>query len=268
MPPVKGETEVDKFFEGLPSEEKQESDIFADPNAVAPAAEKQGEGETIVPEKDGEPRKNRRHRRLEQQLQEERELRIAAEARAEGRNEVQKFVQTTGVDDTPDKWLRMYGDTPESRQAWILQKELMADVVAKTKAETIAEIREEEKARVAEQKQFETFIENELETLEDEYNIDLTSDAPAAKKARREFLEMVQTLSPKDESGTITGYADFDETFKMYQDKRKEVKPDATKNKDLAARAMTRPGDSANGAAEKPRTPGFFGWQKDLGDLT
>lgn len=260
MPQEKG-SEVEKFFEGLPEEEKPEADIFSDTPA-APEKEKENDG-TTTPEKDGEPRKNRRHRRLEQQLTEEREKRIAAEARAGGISEAQKFVQTTG-DDTPAKWLQMYGDTPESRQAWALQKEIMADVVAKTKAETLKEVEDRETARKTEQAQFQTFIEGELEELEDEYNVDLTSDAPAARKARREFLEMIQTLSPKDDAGTITGYADFDATWKLYQEKRSATKTDASKNKDLASRTMTRPGDTAT-ETEKPRTPGFFGWQKDLG---
>lgn len=257
MPP----NEVDKFFEGLPSEEKQQADIFEDPNKKP--AEKQ-EGVEAKPEEGAEPRKNRRHRRLEQQLQEERELRIAAEARAEGRSEAQQFAQaTSATDDTPDKWLRMYGDTPEARQAWALQKELLADVVAKTKADTIKEIEDREKQRGEEQGQFEKFIENELEGLEDDNDVDLTSDAPAAKKARREFLELVQNLSPKDDKGVITGYADFAETWKIYQEKRQGQKPDASKAKDLADRSMNRPGDATQAANQKQHTPGFFGWMKD-----
>lgn len=253
--------EVDKFFEGLPSEEKQQADIFEDPDKKP--AEKQ-EGAGAKPEEGGEPRKNRRHRRLEQQLQEERELRIAAEARAEGRSEAQQFAQATSAsDDTPDKWIRMYGDTPEARQAWALQKELLADVIQKTKADTIAEIEQREKKRGDAQGQFEKFIEGELEGLEDDNDVDLTSDAPAAKKARREFLELVQNLSPK-ENGVITGYADFAETWKIYQDRRQGQKPDASKAKDLADRSMNRPGDAAQAAADKPKSPGFYGWMKDL----
>ncbi len=260
--------EVDKFFEGLPSEEKQEADIFAEPSAEQgqqqQAPEQGEEGGTAGSSKEAnEPRKNRRHRRLEQQLQEERTARLIAEARAEGRSEAQRFSQETAAD-VPVKWLQMYGDTPESRQAWSLQKELFDDHAKKVREDTIKEIETRDaKAKQAE-KEFEKFIEDELESIEDEFDIDLTSDAPAAKKARREFLEMVQSLSPKGDDGSITGYADFEQTWRIYDKQRGTKAPDASRNKEIAARGMQRSGESASVPEKKERTRGFYGWQKDL----
>lgn len=258
----KGETEVDKFFENLPSEDKKEVDIFE-------VDEKKGDAEKI-PAKDGDaseedgPRKNRRHRRLETQLQQERELRIAAEARAAGQSEAQKFQkETAAVDDVPDKWLRIYGDNDNARIAWKLQKEMMNDYGKQVRDATIAEIDERQNTALSEQRKFEEFIDSGLEAVEDAFDVDVTSDSPAARKARREFLDLVQRISPKDQNGMITEYADFGETWKIYQEDRskEKVNPDLDKQKQLADRSMRKAGDS--GSVEKQQTPGFHGWKRD-----
>lgn len=237
----KGQSEVEKFFDGLPSTEGQgrvQDYLDEEQGAGNVTPEKEGAEGTL--EKGDEPRKNRRHRRLEQQLQTEREARIAAEARAAGKSEAERFVQgTTG--DVPEKWLRIYGDTPESRQAWSVQKELFDGVKSEAKAEAIREIEERQEKARQQEKQFESFIDTELENIEDEFEVDVTSDTPAARKARREFLELVEKLSPKDANGTITGYADFQQTWEMYQ-KSKTDKKDTTvdRQKELANRGMER----------------------------
>lgn len=265
----KGESEVDKFFGDLPSEETKQVDIFEKEGAPAPedkekeGSEKSNEGDDL--EKGGEPRKNRRHRRLEEQLQKEREARLIAEAKAEGRSEAERFTRDTQTQ-VPVKWLQIYGDTPESRAAWAIQKELFDEQAKAVREATLQEVEAREKKRVDEQKQFESFIDGELEGLEDEYNVDLTSDAPAARKARREFLELVAELSPKGEDGAITAYADFDAAWKQYRKGRNEKKPDLTaeRRKELASRSL----DPNSGGGDPPQrdlTPGFFGWMKDNG---
>ena len=260
----KGESEVDKFFDGLPSEESKNVDIFEretpEGEQKKEGSEKSNEGEPA----EGEPRKNRRHRRLEAQLQVEREARIAAEARAEGKSEAERFSRSSDVQGPPDKWIRIYGDTPESRTAWQLQKEMFDDVAKSTREQTLAEIEARDKKRVDEQKKFESFIDGELEGLEDEHNVDLTSDAPAARKARREFLELVAELSPKGEDGSITAYADFEAAWKQYQKgKTEKLDPDAARRKELASRSMATGSQGSNGA-QRETTPGFFGWIKDM----
>lgn len=253
------ENEIDKLFESLPKEDKQELDIFNE--KPEPGKEEEPVKPEVKSEED-EPRKNRRHRRLEQQLVQEREARIRAEARAEAREELEsKGPKEPGEVD--ERWLRMYGDTPEARTAWKLNQELLRDYTKNLKEEALEEIRNESRESDRQTQEFERFIDSELESIEDEFNVDVTSDAPAARKARREFLELVQNLSPKDQDGTITGYADFSAAWEMYQLKRgsQETKPDASRNKEVASRSMEKSGSSGNG--EKPVTSGFRGWMKD-----
>ena len=268
MPPEKGQTELEKLFEGLPDDEQAEGDIFSDQPAADPAktagddgaAPAKGDAKTGDEPEEGGPRKNRRHRRMEAQLQKEREARIAAEARAAALAER----PAADAGEVPQQWLQMYGDTPESRQAWALNKGILTDFMKQAEANAVKTVEDRQAAQRAQQQAFEEFISEELESIEDEFNVDVTSDAPAAKKARREFLELVQSLSPKDDNGQVTGYADFGESWKIYQDRKRAAAPDKTRNKEVAARGMVKSGDAAAAAAERPRTPGFFGWQKDL----
>lgn len=259
MPP----NEVDKFFEGLPSEDKKVADIFSD---------KPRENATVVvPEKETEDieegKKNRRHRRLEEQLQRERDSNIALNERIKTLSEVQQFereVQQNG--DVDPRLLRVFGPTDAGKEIAKNFSQVLAEEREVAKQQALQEFEERQVSAQREQKQFETFIDSELETLEDEYNIDLTSDAPKARKVRREFLEMVQSLSPKDEDGTLTGYADFASAFDIYQktqsqDKSAEV---IARQKELGSRPMQKSNQN-NGGQAQTLTPGFRGWEKDYG---
>lgn len=259
----KGQSEVEKFFDGLPSEETQgRVQDFLNEEGKKPESTTPAEGGAVeTPEEGTGPRKNRRHRRLEKQLQEEREARIAAEARAAGRSEAERFAQGVNTD-LPPEWLAVYGDTPESRQAWSVQKKLFENFQESAKQSAIQEIEQRQAAARQQEKEFESFIDTELEEIEDEFNVDVTSDAPAARKARREFLELVEKLSPKDENGTITGYADFQEVWRQYSNsKTKVVDTTVDRQKELAARGMER----TTVTTPTREVPGGEQWLRDNG---
>lgn len=263
-------TELDAFFNGLNNPQGKPDEI------TTPPAAKEGEGAAqaqTIPEKgkdgegDGEgegnePRKNRRHRRLEEQLRRERESNIAL-------NERIKFYaqqsNTAPAADTDARLLQIFGDSDEGKLLAKNFGKVLSEKTAEAKELALKEFREEQQRIAAEQKQFESMIDSELENLEDEYDVDLTSDAPAARKARREFLELVQNLSPKDENGTITAYADFETTFEIYQKTKTQEKPNATvtRAKEIASKTMQSSSSTTPEAAQP--TKGFRGWMKDYG---
>lgn len=245
-------SEFAKFFNDLPQEDQQVADIFGE--GEQPAAQA-GAGATAS-EQGEEPRKNRRHRRLETQLAAEKEARIAAEARAKALAEVGPRAQEENVD---ERLVRMYG--PEHLEAAKLHMELLRDYGDRAKQEAIKEIEAGQVARASEVQKFEATISGELEGLEDEYDVDLTSDSPAARKARTEFLGLVQKLSPKNEDGSIAAYADFQETWELYQLKAKAPATNQ-RAKEVAARSME--GGTTGQPAPKAPTPGFRGWMRDF----
>lgn len=267
MNPKEQGSVVDDFFNSLPSEDNTRVDIFEKDTppaqAAAPAPEK-GEGAPAEGGEGDEPRKNRRHRRLEEKLQAERESNIALAERVKVLSEVEKFTKEHGGEVDP-RLVRAFGLGEDGKPSELTR--LMNDVILDTrqaaKKEALAEIEARQQEAQKKQKEFEGFIDSEFEYLEEEYKVDLTSNAPAARKARREFLDLVQSVSPKDESGEMTGWADFDSTFRLYQKTQKApASPTADRQKEIAARTMQRPG-AGNGEPPKP-TPGFFGWKKDF----
>lgn len=251
-------SEIQKFFEDLPGEDKREADVFNEKPEEKPAPV---EGEETVPEKEEdedskEVRKNRRERRLEDKLRRKDEMLIALNERVIELSEQQKLAQEfKPTDDVPAEWIALYGDTPEAKRAWQLNQSLIHRAKEEGKQEAIQEFESKQQRQIEEQKKFENHIDSELESIEDDFDVDLTSNTPAARKARREFLEMVQELSPKDEEGNIISYADFGKTFEVYQRTRqKEKTPEVVnKQKELASRGINRaPSAGANDAPEGP----------------
>lgn len=248
MPP----NEVEKFFNSLPSEDKKEAEIFQQPNANTPVTEKKEEEDT-------EGRKNRRHRRLEEALQRERDSNIALNERIKVLAEQENYKRESREGDVDPRLVRVFGDNDVGKEIARNFSEILSETAEQARSRAIEEIEGRRISEQQEQKEYESLIDSRLESLEDTHNIDLTSDAPKARKARREFLEMVEKLSPKDEEGTITGYADFDATFDQYL--KSQDKPDASRQKELASISMQRSGSGSSNTSKI--TPGFRGWQKD-----
>lgn len=240
--PAKAENnmnEVEKFFEELPSEDKKIADVFEEKKEPVVVPEKDKE-ET---EDEGEVRKNRRHRRLEEQLDRERASNIALNEVIKNLSEEKKFKLDSGNDGATDpRLVEVFGSTDEGKKIAKHFGEILEEKTAQAREAAVRELEERQEKVIQEQKQYESVIDSELESLEDKYNIDLTSNAPQANKARREFLEMVQKLSPKDEDGTITEYADFDSTFEIYQQTKQEKSSSNERQKEIASKSMQRSG--------------------------
>lgn len=254
---------VDEFFEKLPVEDKQDANIFdeipREDGSQASPNEVKDDDKGDDPEAAPESVKDRRHRRLEQRLQAERESNIALNARLQTLSEMDKFAKDNS-DVDPDI-AKIFDSSDAGKENALRFSAVLKRVKDEAKEQAISEIEERDAAAKAEQVKYESQIDNELEALEDSYNVDLTSDAPKARKARRELLEMVQELSPKGDDGTITGYADFDATFRQYQKSSQDTRQDNSRQKEIAARSMQRSGQS-NGATTQI-TRGFDGWKTD-----
>lgn len=227
-------TEMEKFLSDLPTDQHVEP---LEPEADAPAEVPEKEAE-----EDADSRKNRRHRRLEEALQRERESNIALSERIKTLSEMERFTK----DFQPDTDIHqvLFGTTAQTDEtkATALGMQRVLEKFgndAYTKAINDFDKRRADEAQ--QQREEERFIDSELEAIEDEANVDLTSNSPAARKARTEFLSLVEKLSPKDQDGNIKDYADFSTTFEIYQNSRK---PDASRAKSLAARTMQSTGAS------------------------
>jgi hypothetical protein len=264
--------ELEEFFKGLPAEDKSKADIFNDKKATGEVA-KSSEGES----EEDTPKKNRHHRRLEQKLQEEREasIQMAATIKAQkdlidSLNESGKFRKEVNADvnDTGLKgWLKIYGDTPEHREAYeVLKNNIISPISQKAEKleKELEEIKNRDSVEKQQVKEFEGFLDKQFENIEDTYDVDITSDSKEAEKTRNEFIDLIKQLSPKDEEGNITSYADFNGVWEIYQSRQtKEDNSVSEKRNEIASRSMANSGGGATAKPAKP-TPGFYGWKKDL----
>lgn len=259
--------EVDEFFGNLPSEDKQVANVFDENKPTEKATEQVPQVESELKPEDGEERKNRRHRRLEEALQRERESNIALNERIKVLAEVGDIGYSKGTQNDVDPDLvRVFGDTDTGKEVARILKNKIDTATQTAEERALQRFKDEQAQTIQEQKQFESFIDSKLETLEDTYNIDLTSDAPAARKSRRELLELVERLSPKDENGSVKDFADFDSAFDILQKTRTQPTSETVnRQKEIAARSMQK---SAPGGSESADADAYERWLNQNGIRT
>ncbi len=240
-------SEQDEFLKELEVKADERADTFG--NLEVPAEEAKDPED---PETQPESVKDRRHRRLEEKLQAEREanialnerLRVLAEVKAEQDTEASEYLKSVE---------RIYGtDTPEATAATELLKTALKGAKEEAKAEALAALREEQQKAAQEVAKEEQAIDSMLEELEDQYGIDLTSKSSEA--TRRAFLTTLEKMSPKDSDGNIIAYADPHGVYEYLQSKKK---PD-TRAKDLASRSMTQSGASGESKLAVDATERFL----------
>lgn len=230
---------MDKLTDQFPTAEEaqKETDVFASqPEAKDEQVEKED------PQENEDEPKNRRYRRLESRFQAEREANIALNARLQAISETQKFREETGAEDIDQNLARIYGtNTPEAKEATQLLQQALKKSTDKAVERALERFQEERAKENTEVAREESTLDSFMETIEDEFNVDLTSNTAEAKRARDTFLDTLERLSPKRD-GEIVEYADPIATWEYAQSK---LNRPSNRAKELSSRGMTRGGTSA-----------------------
>lgn len=250
---MNNESEVNKFFEGLPSEDKQVAMVFEEDKG----AQKPPSAPTEETDED-DVHKNRRQRRLEQKLQQERASNILLAERLRAATELDKTKKENP--DVDGRLIEIFGTEETGKKLAKHFSELLNETKASAREEALQEIEQAQNSEKEEVSKAEDEIDQNLEAIEDAYGVDLTSDTKEASSKRKQFLELVEKMSPKDEDGNLTDYADFNSVYEVFQDSHKI---DNSRQKEIASRSMQRGGSSKS--AERPTSYGWDGWRKDLG---
>jgi hypothetical protein len=266
--------EVDKFFAGLPSTDKRVADVFGDTPIVEEKKDEENDPEKGATDpEDGDPengepvRKNRQHRRAESKKWEdrlsekERDI-IAREARIEERERARLAALETDPNVDP-LLVQMYGDNTDAIR---LHQQLIAKSTKDAEDRAFQRFQESAAEEKRQRQKFESEVLEGLESIEDVYDVELTSDSPRAKKTRSEFLGLIEKLSPKNADGDIIAYVDFDSAWNIYSSTRAkdtQKTETTTRAKEIAAQTMTKATTGAS--TPKAVTPGFDGWKKDFG---
>ena len=179
--------------------------------------------------------KNRRERRLAEQNQHLREEAIALNVRLETITESQKLRETE-----PAEYLKriekLYGNaTPEAKEATELLKEALQGVEESAQKRALEAFEKERGNETEAVRHEEQNLNRILEDVEDDHNIDMSSDD------RKGFLTLLERLSPKDKDGNIIEYADPDATAELFLSRKEKT---LSRAKELASRSMTRGGAS------------------------
>ena len=253
-----GQETVNEFFNNLPKEDKTpDANIFGAPAGTPKevVASKEDDEEAVE-----ESVKNRQHRRLEAKLQAEREANIALNERIKVLSEVEKFSKDN-PDVDPDI-AKMFDASDVGKENALRLSRKLSDIQTKAEERALARIQELRESEAKEIEEAGDFIDTQLENLEDRFKVSFYG-SKKADALRNEYLQFVENISPKDASGEITDYADFESSFEAFQALQSKEKPDTSRQREIASRSMQR---SQSGApVVKPRTPGWDGWKVDMG---
>lgn len=234
--------ETDQFLDELKDNNGSE-DPFGE--IEVPTEKKE---EDIDPEEAPESVKDRRHRRLEEKLQAEREANIAMAARLETLAEAAKSTETSEYLKQVE---RIYGtDTPEAQTATELLKNAIQGARKEAVEEALSTFREEQQKASEATRKEEQALDSMIDDIEDTYGTALTKDQ------QRGFFTLLEKLSPKDRDGNVIEYADHHAVFEEYQN-RLAKKPE-NRAKELSSRSMTQSGASGESKLQVDATERFL----------
>lgn len=159
-------------------------------------------------------------------------------------------------DEVSDVLTRLIGnDTPEKVSMVKEFKNILEKGTQRAKAEAIAELEARQEQEVEADREAEQELDNAFESIEETYDVDITSNSAIARKTRQEFVSFVEKIAPKDRNGEIVDYPDMASAWETYSEIKKST---ATPNraKELASRSMAR---SAEADTKQPER---ISWNK------
>lgn len=161
-------------------------------------------------------------------------------------------VATQPADDrVNDVLTRLIGnDTPEKLSMVKEFKDILGNLKGEARAEALDEIRSMQNAEVQADQEAEQELETAFDNIEETFDVDITSNAPLARKTRAEFVSFVEKIAPKDRNGDIIDYPDMNSAWETFSTLRKST-AQPNRAKELASRSMARSAE----ASSEPNIP-------------
>ena len=149
-----------------------------------------------------------------------------------------KPAPTQAVDD--DYYVRLIGnDTPE--KVAMIKEAIARDERMLQQAEERAfnRLSQAEQEEVKADQEAEEQLANAFENIEENFDVDITSNNALAKKTRQEFVSFVEKIAPKDRNGDIVDYPDMNSAWETFSEIKKSTAT-PSRAKELASRSMAR----------------------------
>jgi len=240
-------SEAEKFLEDLPGDQTDKSpDILEQPLNPEPEKAMDTDGEDVQDDGDDSKEfkpKNRRERRLQEKLQQERESSIFLAGKLEARTEAERALRSEDADYLKGIE-RIYGtDTPEAQLATDLLKKAIVGARDDARESALADYKQQREQEIAEQREAEAQLDGFIDEIEDTYDVRLT------RAQEQGYFQLLERMSPKDANGDVTEYADPHAVWEVFQDRLKGKGTD-NRAKQLSSRSMV-PG----GAIKESKLP-------------
>ncbi len=162
-------------------------------------------------------------------------------------SQVQEFKEAVSedTDDLVSAFTAIIGnDTPEKQHALKLLDKTLKQVDQRAAEKALEGISKREQAQLEEDRRAQTELDESFDEIEDSFSVDLSSNAPSAKKMRSDFVDYIRKIAPKNEEGEVTAFPDLNAAFEEFQAKSKRVPQNATRAKQLSSRSMSNSTDA------------------------
>lgn len=136
-------------------------------------------------------------------------------------------------------------DTPEKRRAVEALKNRLDEGTRK-----ITEWEETKNQEERADKEAEEELLSAFENIEDNYDVDISSNTPQAKKTRQEFISFVEKIAPKDRYGEVIDFPDMNSAWETFSEIKKSSQS-PSRAKELASRGMSRSSEAPTGQTVK-----------------
>jgi hypothetical protein len=218
--------------------------------------------EEVVPEKekseeDDDTPRNRQQRRMAEKLQKERETNIALNARLQALSELKKYAEDNKKEVDPDL-VQAFGTTEDGKALTSIFTKKFKEIQESAEERAFQRIQEQQKKEAEEEAKNSEYIDQEFDALEEKYDVDLSGKSKTSREFRNGFIDFVSEISPKDDSGNIIEYADFESSFEAYQrlvqSSAKKPAEVSQRQKELASRSMESGGHSIEQTPSGPMT--------------
>lgn len=166
--------------------------------------------------------------------------------------------EKTGTDEAEndDFYVRLIGnDTPEKVAMIREYKAREERLISQAEERAFNRLSAKEQEAIEADKEAEEELENAFDNIEENFGVDITSNAPIAKKTRQEFVSFVEKIAPKDHNGDIVDYPDMQSAWETFSEMKKATST-PSRAKELASRSMQRSSEATVEPNERrSRTP-------------
>lgn len=165
-------------------------------------------------------------------------------------------VKPETVTEEDDFYARLIGnDTPEKVAMIKEYKAREERLLGQAEERAFNRLSAREKEALKADQEAEQELENAFENIEENFGVDITSNAPLAKKTRQEFVSFVEKIAPKDRNGDIVDYPDMQSAWETFNEIKKATST-PSRAKELASRSMQRSTEtSSEPVLKRGRTP-------------